>query len=112
MSDDAEAQRRFNAAMGKLAKGLTDEGLLIEAGWIGLRSMAFDRNAPAAALDQHKASFFAGALHLWASIMSPDGIMEPGGEPTDNDERRMRSIEAELDRFGRDMVTRYRSKMQ
>jgi hypothetical protein len=72
MSDDAEAQRRFNAAMGKLAKGLTDEGLLIEAGWIGLRSMAFDRNAPAAALDQHKASFFAGALRRGTGS-APDG---------------------------------------
>jgi hypothetical protein len=86
--------------------------LLIEAGWMGLRVMAFDRNTPIAQLDQHKMVFFAGALHLYSSIMSGDGIFEPGGEPTDNDEKRMHAIDDELKRFGDEFTRRYRSKMQ
>lgn len=110
MSDDADA--RWKAAMQKLTRDLTDKGLLIEAGWMGLRVMAFDRNTPTEALDQHKQTFFAGALHLFGSIMSADGILEPGGEPTDNDEKRMHNIDAELKRFSGEFMRRYRSKMQ
>jgi hypothetical protein len=112
MPDDAEADKRWRAAMAKITKDLTDKGMLIEAGWIGFRSVALVRDAPTAAIDEHKASFFAGALHLWASLMVTDGIMEPGGEPTPNDERRMGLINDELKRFGEEFERRYRSKMQ
>ena len=98
--------------MAKIAKDLTDKGLLIEAGWMGFRSMALARDAPTQALDAHKATFFAGALHLFSSMMGTDSILEPGGEPTDNDMRRIDNINEELKRFGDDFQRRYRSKMQ
>lgn len=98
--------------MAKITKDLTDKGMLIEAGWIGFRMMAFDRNTPTEALDQHKQTFFAGASHLFSSIMDADGILEPGGEPTANDERRMGLINDELKRFVEEFRRRYRSKMQ
>jgi hypothetical protein len=40
--------------------------------------------------------FFAGAQHLFGSIM---GIMDPGEEPTDADLRRMDQIDVELKTF-------------
>jgi hypothetical protein len=107
--EEAEAQKRFHAAIGKLTKDLVDQGLLIEAGWMTFRAVAFPRDTPTAGLEQHKATFFAGALHLFSSIMAVDGIMEPGGEPTDNDEKRMLAINNELGRFGADFTRRYRA---
>lgn len=38
-------------------------------------------------------AFFAGAQHLYASIMS---FLEPGQEPTEKDEKRMEAIDKEL----------------
>lgn len=107
-TDDDEAQKRWNAALAKLTKELVDQGMLIEAGWMGLRAAAFPRDTPTTALDAHKVTFFAGALHLWSSIMGTDGIMEPGGEPTENDERRMENINQELKKFSDQFVRRYR----
>lgn len=107
--EEAEAQKRFHAAIGKLTKDLVDQGLLIEAGWMTFRAVAFPRDTPTAGLEQHKATFFAGALHLFGSIMAVDGIMEPGGEPTEADERRMDSIGKELQRFSVEFQRRYRA---
>ena len=108
---EEEADKRWKAAMAKLTQELTDQGLLIEAGWMGFRSMVLPRNVPIVQLDQQKTTFFAGALHLFSSIMGGDGIFEPGGEPTEADERRMRAIDDELHRFGEEFTRRYRSKM-
>lgn len=77
----------------KLSRDLTDQGRLIEAGWISLRLMAID---PHAQLDEMRMAFFAGAQHLFASIMT---ILEPGAEPTEKDLQRLGLIQAELDKF-------------
>lgn len=74
---------------------LTDQGLLIEAGWISLRSLAF-ATASTAELEQLRNAFFAGAQHLLASIIF---ILEPGTEPTEADLARMDHIDAELKAF-------------
>lgn len=80
----------------ELAKRLTDEGLLIEAGWIGLAIMALPPDCPPAQIQDMRVAFFAGAQHLFDSMM---GILDPGGEPTAADEARMNKIQAELNRF-------------
>ena len=90
----------------KLTKDLTDKGLLIEAGFVSLRHMAIAKDATDEQVDEMRSAFFAGAQHLFASIMS---ILDPGpdDEPTENDLRRMSLISDELERFLADYKLRH-----
>lgn len=79
-----------------LTRGLVDRGKLIEAGWISLRYSVMDPDAPQIQVDEMRMAFFAGAQHLFASIMI---IMDAEAEPTQQDLKRMNLISAELDEF-------------
>lgn len=83
---------------------LTDEGKLIEAGWFGLRIAAISPNAPALQLEEMRSAFFAGAAHLFHSLMI---VMEPGAVETPNDLRRMELIHEEMERFLKDFEFRH-----
>ncbi len=99
------AQPDTAAVVDALAKELTDKGLLIEAGFVSLRHAAMAKDATALQVDEMRSAFFAGAQHLFASIMS---ILDPGDdEPTENDLRRMSLISDELDRFIADYKLRH-----
>lgn len=80
----------------QVTRELTDKGKLIEAGWIGLRLAAIPADAGALQLDEARTAFFAGAHHLFASVMS---ILDPGDEPTEADMNRLELIDAELREF-------------
>lgn len=86
----------FQLLCEELAKRATDNGLLIEAGWLGLKAVACPRNAPPRQVEDMRTAFFAGAQHLFSSIMT---IMDADRDPTENDMRRMSQINAELERF-------------
>jgi len=88
----------------KLARELTDQGKLIEAGWIGMRAVSVDPSASPTQLSEMRLAFFAGAQHLFASIM---GILDPGAEPTDKDLERMSLIHNELEEFIKDYKLRH-----
>lgn len=92
------------AYLERLSRELTDQGKLIEAGWIGLRIAAVPLDAPPQQLDLMRQAFFAGAQHLFGSIMA---ILEPDSEPTDKDLARMSMIQTELDGFISDFVMRH-----
>lgn len=81
---------------GKLSRDLVDDGLLIEAGWQALRAVAMPANTPKDQIAEMRNAFFAGAQHVFSSIMS---MLEEGAEPTENDLARMTQINDELDRF-------------
>lgn len=84
------------AHLERLSKELTDKGKLIEAGWVGMRLAAIPLDAPSVQLDEMRNAFFAGAQHLFSSIMT---ILEPDAEPTDADLSRMDLIDKELRNF-------------
>ena len=77
----------------KLVRKLTDEGLLIEAGWTMFRKAVIRPDAPAQQLQDMRLAFFAGAQHLFGSL---NGIMDADAEPTEADLSRMSSIDREL----------------
>jgi hypothetical protein len=79
-----------------LAKKLTDEGKLIEAGWVSYDRLVLSPEAPQIQRDECRLAFFAGAQHLFGSMM---GILDPGAEPTAKDLDRMSQIDAELRAF-------------
>lgn len=99
---------RERAVMEQVTRGLIDEGKLIEAGWVGLRMMAVPKDASERQIVDMRSAFFAGAQHLYASIMT---MLDPDAEPTKADERRMEAIDAELKKFIREYeATHLRTK--
>jgi hypothetical protein len=88
----------------QLCKDLVDNGKLIEAGWKSYDLLVLPVDASPIQRNECRIAFFAGAQHLFGSIM---GILEPGGdEPTQADLRRMDSIHGELQRFIEDFKMR------
>jgi hypothetical protein len=110
MSDREKANGRSAAPsltrsqLETLTRHLTREGKLIEAGFAGLRIACKLEDAPADQLDQMRSAFFAGALHLFASIVT---VLDPGSEPTDADMASMSRIDAELRAFSQDFELRH-----
>lgn len=88
----------------ELSKRLSDQGRLIEAGWVILRAMAVPPDAPEVQINEMRYAFMAGAQHLFSSIIS---ILEPGEEPTDADLRRLDLIHNELEAFRKQMELRH-----
>jgi hypothetical protein len=83
---------------------LADSGKLIEAGWVGMRLACDLVNAPADQLREMRMAFFAGAQHLFGSIMT---VLEPGDEPTATDLRRLDLIDKELKAFIADFSAKH-----
>lgn len=75
----------------KVARDLIAKGKLIEAGWASVRETYCD--AGPAQLEELRGAFFAGAAHLFSSILNAE---DPGDDATDDDVRRMKLIHAEL----------------
>jgi hypothetical protein len=86
----------YERAIQDLTRRLTDEGKLIEVGFVTLRAVAMHPEAPADQVKEMRMAFFAGAQHLFGSIM---GFLESGDEITDKDMRRMSLVDAELTEF-------------
>lgn len=84
------------ALIDELTKKLIDDGRLIEAGWQALRISAIPHSASEVQIKEMRQAFFAGAQHLYASILS---FLEPGTEETPNDMRRMELLDKELRQF-------------
>lgn len=84
-----------------LAKALVDKGLLVEAGWMGFRLGAMHPDAPADQVSEMRLAFFAGAQHLFTSMMT---MLDPDAEPTEQDMERMTQISKELERFTADVL--------
>ncbi len=82
----------------ELSRRATDEGRIIELGWLALRKAAIPADASEVQLAEMRKAFFAGAQHLFASILS---ILEPGEDATEADLGRMDKIDAELREFVR-----------
>jgi hypothetical protein len=90
-----------------LSRELVDKGQLIEAGWVSLRASVISPDAPDDQLREMRMAFFAGAQHLFGSIMT---ILDPGAEPTEADIKRMDDINNELNQFLAVMVEQMRAE--
>lgn len=80
----------------RFEKQLIQEGKLIEAGFIGLRLAAIPATASKDQLEDMRVAFFAGAHHLFNSIMH---VLDDDREPTEADMARMSRIHEELEVF-------------
>lgn len=81
----------------QITKELANQGKLVEAGWAGYRMLVMSPDAPQLQQDECRLAFFAGAQHLFGSIMN---MMDEDREPTEADERKMELLHTELQTFG------------
>src|SRR5262245_47550517 len=88
---------------------LVDDGKLIEAGWMSFRYFVIPKDASPVQLEEMRNAFFAGAQHLFGSVMS---VLDPGEEPTERDLDRMDQVSDELQRFITDFELRHFTKPQ
>lgn len=93
-----EQQRRLHD---EIAKKLTDEGRLIEAGWATMNALVLPKDAPPIQRAEMRKAFFMGAQHLYASMMA---FLEEGEEPTATDLNRMSLIHNELEAFRKEVT--------
>lgn len=103
---NAAERERIGKVADALAGHFVDRGLIIEMGFASMIEATYPdwRDMPAHQKDYLRAAFFAGAQHLFGSIMS---FLDPGAEPTNRDMVRMEKIARELDAFIRDHVKRH-----
>ena len=80
----------------EITRRIADDGLLIEAGWVGLKLVSVPENASDTQITEMRNAFFAGAQHLWGSIMT---MLDPESEATEGDLKKMDLINQELERF-------------
>jgi len=80
----------------EITKRLTQEGKLVEAGWAAFRHLVVPADASDVQVDEMRLAFFAGADHLFTSMMS---MLDPGEDPTTADLTRMDKMHAELAQF-------------
>jgi hypothetical protein len=95
ITEMSDFQKQIDA-IDTITKAIVDEGKIIEAGWVGFKLMVFPNSAPEMQLVAMRQAFFAGAQHLYTSILR---VMDPGDEPTDDDINRMTLINKELRDF-------------
>lgn len=69
-----------------------DQGFVIEGGWQDIKRLTL-ADAPDIQLREMRKAFFAGAAHMYASIIN---MLEEGSEPTEDDLRRIEMIHVEL----------------
>lgn len=74
-------------------KRIADHGNTIELGWFALKEMTL-QGAPESQVREMRKAFFAGAQHLFASIIS---VLDEDSEPTEDDMRRIEMIHVELE---------------
>lgn len=96
-------EQQLKQKVEEITKALVDSGKIIEAGWISLRLASISPNAPQVQVDEMRTAFFAGAKHLFSSLMT---VLDPDEEITEDDMRRMDMINKELDDFINDFEMR------
>jgi hypothetical protein len=95
------------AMVEQITKQCTDEGRIIEAGWRSMEVLVLPPTAPQVQRVEMRKAFFAGAQHLFASIM---GVLDDDAEPTPDDLRRMELIHVELKAFEEELRREIRRK--
>lgn len=85
----------------RITKELTEQGRIIEAGWRSMEILVVPPTAPRLQRIEMRKAFFAGAQHLWASMLIS---ADEDPAPTDAEERRMEMIHHELEGFVKELV--------
>jgi hypothetical protein len=96
----AMSRQEFHKLIVDITRGSAQEGKLIAIGWYGFAKHVMPPDVSEVQLRDMCIAFFAGADHLYSSIMS---MLDPGVEETPGDLQRMEAIHHELEQF-RDLL--------
>lgn len=96
MGREERRRQEIHQRVAAITKSAMDKGLIIEAGWAAFAAVIYPRGMSQTQHDQLRDAFFAGAQHLFGSIIS---ALDPGDDPTLADIRRLDLINSELDAF-------------
>ena len=96
MNESEEITDEIRARAKDATRRLADQGKLVEAGWMGYRVLTVPKDASEIQVTETRRAFFAGATHLFFSLMA---VMDPAAEPTEADEDKMEKIHHELTAF-------------
>jgi len=91
----------INRVAQALTKRMADDGNVVEGGWLIFKAQVVPKEAHQSQIDAMKLSFYSGAQHLFASIMS---MLDRGSEPTEKDLDRISGIHKELQDFVEDYI--------
>lgn len=94
-------KNKTNLLAAQLTKKLVDDGLIVEAGWVGFLIACKLKDAPSVQLEEMRRAFYAGSMHVFTSMLS---FLEPGQEATDKDMARMQKLSDELENFQKDFA--------
>lgn len=87
---------KYRKLADEIERALMDRGLIIEAGWMGFKILTIPPTAQPYQLEVMRNAFFAGAQHVFGSILVG---LEEGDDATEADLRRMDNISKELENF-------------
>lgn len=93
MKISKEEQKQFIDLLTKKAMA-NGEGVLL--GWLSFQKFVIPPSAPEVQHREMRKAFYAGAQHLFASILT---ILSPGADPTEEDLRYMDGLHKELQAF-------------
>lgn len=97
------SKKTIDDAHDAYVKAASDRGLLVESGWQAFRIFVMAPDAPDIQVREMRLAFFAGAQHLYASML---GMMDPGEEETADDVRRSENLHNELESFAKELGLR------
>jgi hypothetical protein len=85
----------------ELVKKLSDEGRIIEAGWVAMRwflssQLPEDRKFTETELEYMRDIYFAGSQHMWSCL---NNMWDDAEAPTERDKRRIDNISEEMNRW-------------
>lgn len=86
----------IETAVAMITKDLIDRKRIIQVGFDGFNKACIPVTASAQQVYDMRMAFFAGAQHLFGSIIS---MLDEGTEATAEDVRRMDALRSELDEF-------------
>ena len=89
-------EQQLKQAAEAITKEMVDKGLIVEAGWRSYEIMCLRPEVGQAQRNDMRLCFFAGAQHLFGSIMS---MLDPSDEPTEKDLARIALVDKELTEF-------------
>lgn len=103
--DREELRQKIEEELAAINKEAMNKGCVIEMGWLLFAKLVYPHGMTKDQHDQLRDAFFAGAHHLFSSLM--DGLDLDDDDATAADEKRMELIADELDAFYQRLRKRY-----
>ncbi len=91
---------KFGVVTDLLTKHMADRGMLVAAGFVAFRKTVMNDNATLDQVQAMQIAFYAGAQHVFHSMM---GTWDEGEEPTEDDMARLDKLDSELRAFAAKM---------